>query len=387
VKNKRRWWIVWTLFFSTAINYINRQTLSVLAPLISTQFHLNHSQLSNIFGAFQFAYAGTWLLGGIFLDLVGTRLGLAIAVVWWSVISCLTRFANSALSFGVLRFFLGIGEGFNWPGASKAVAEFFPEEERGTAVAIFDSGSSVGGAVAALAIPFIALKLGWHYAFAFSGVLGFLWLAVWLKVYPRSVRATQKRGQQYFKKDTWFSILNRRETWAIVIGRSLTDPVWWFYVFWLPQYLSDTRGFSLKQIAAFAWIPFVAVPLLRARKIICIVSCIPMLAGIPPVLIGNPLSSLAFICVALFGYASWSTMGLTFPSDLFPSEVVASVTGLSGLAAGLVGTLFTLFVGMLVDRFSYFPAFVAAATAPLLATVAVVVLIRRARQEEFLENA
>jgi ACS family hexuronate transporter-like MFS transporter len=320
---------------------------------------LNHSELSNIFGAFQFAYAGTWLLGGIFLDIVGTRLGLTIAVVWWSVISCLTSFANSAVSFGVLRFLLGIGEGFNWPGASKAVAEYFPKEERGTAVAIFDSGSSVGGAVAAVAIPWIALKLGWRYAFALSGMLGFLWLAVWLMVYPRpspAMKEQQMAARKQRAKGTWLGILKRRETWAVVIGRSLTDPIWWFYVFWLPQYLSDTRGFSLKQIAAFAWIPFVAAdignfaggltsgalirrgtPVLRARKWICVVSCIPMLAGIPAVLIANPFLSLAFICVALFGYASWSTMGLTFPSDLFPSEVVGSVTGLSGLASGLAG--------------------------------------------------
>jgi ACS family hexuronate transporter-like MFS transporter len=401
VKDRRRWWIVWTLFFSTAINYINRQTLSVLAPVISKEFHLSHSELSNIFGAFQFAYAGTWLLGGIFLDIVGTRLGLTIAVVWWSIVSCITSFAHSPFSFGVLRFLLGIGEGFNWPGASKAVAEFFPEQERGTAVAIFDSGSSVGGAVAAIAIPWIALKLGWRYAFAFSGMLGFLWLGMWLAVYPRRSAAIGSEPREPRKrpsKGSWLSILRRPETWAIVLGRSLTDPIWWFYVFWLPQYLSDTRGFSLKQIAAFAWIPFVAadlgnfagglgsgalikrgMPVLRARKWICVVSCIPMLAGIPAVLTGSPFYSLAFICVVLFGYASWSTMGLTFPSVVFPSEVVASVTGLSGLAAGLAGTLFTLLVGTLVDHFSYFPAFVVAATAPLLATVSVVVLIRRAR--------
>lgn len=408
MKHRRRWWIVWTLFLSTAINYINRQTLSVLAPVISRQFHLSHSELSNIFGAFQFSYAATWLLGGILLDAVGTRLGLTIAVVWWSLISCLTSFANSAFSFGALRFLLGIGEGFNWPGASKAVAEFFPEQERGTAVAIFDSGSSVGGAVAAIAIPFIALRLGWRYAFAFSGMLGLLWLALWLKVYPRSAAATEglANATTHAKKIAWLSIIRRPETWAIVLGRSLTDPVWWFYVFWLPQYLSDTRGFSLKQIAAFAWIPFVAadlgnfaggltsgalirrgIPVLRARKIICIASCIPMLAGIPAVLNANPFSSLAFICIALFGYASWSTMGLTFPSDLFPSKVVASVTGLSGLAAGLVGTLFTLLVGVLVDRFSYFPAFAAAATAPLLATISVLVLIPRTQRKGLHEDA
>ncbi|HTU47249.1 MAG TPA: MFS transporter [Bryobacteraceae bacterium] len=395
--SRRRWWIVWTLFFSTAINYINRQTLSVLAPVISREFHLNHSQLSNIFGAFQFAYAGTWLIGGIFLDIVGTRLGLAIAVVWWSLVSIVTSFANSAFSFGALRFLLGIGEGFNWPGASKAVAEHFPAQQRSVAVAIFDSGSSVGGAVAAIAIPWIALKIGWRFAFTFSGVLGFLWLALWLAVYPRSRRssgATAPASLNLRNVRSWLPLLKRSETWAVVIGRSLTDPIWWFYVFWLPQYFSDTRGFSLKQIAAFTWIPFVAadlgnfagglgsgalvkrgMPVLRARKRVCIISSIPILAGIPAVMAGSPYSSLAFICLALFGYASWSTMGLTLPSDLFPSEVVATVTGLTGLAAGISGALFTLLVGTLVDHFSYFPAFVLAATAPILATLSIVFLI------------
>ncbi len=397
--SRRRWWIVWTLFFSTAINYINRQTLSVLAPVISREFHLNHSQLSNIFGAFQFAYAGTWLIGGIFLDIVGTRLGLSIAVVWWSLVSIITSFANSAFSFGALRFLLGIGEGFNWPGASKAVAEHFPAQQRSVAVAIFDSGSSVGGAIAAIAIPWIALKIGWRFAFTFSGILGFFWLALWLAVYPRSRRSALTPAPASLNRrdiKTWLPLLKRRETWAVVIGRSLTDPIWWFYVFWLPEYFSDTRGFSLKQIAAFTWIPFVAADLgnfagglssgalvkkgmavLRARKWVCVVSTVPILAGIPAVLIGNPYSSLAFICLALFGYASWSTMGLTLPSDLFPSEVVATVTGLTGLAAGLSGALFTLLVGTLVDHFSYVPAFVLAATAPVLATLSVVFLIRR----------
>jgi ACS family hexuronate transporter-like MFS transporter len=396
--SRQRWWIVWTLFFSTAVNYINRQTLSVLAPLISKEFHLSHSALSNIFGAFQISYACMWLVGGIFLDVVGTRLGLAIAVIWWSLVSGLTSLASSAFSFGVLRFLLGIGEGMNWPGASKAVAELFPAEERSVAVAIFDSGSSVGGAIAAICIPIIALSLGWRYAFVFSGVLGFVWLAVWLVVSRGALGASGRAGRERLNLrdfSAWATLLRQRQTWGIVIGRSLTDPIWWFYVFWLPQYLSDSRGFSLKQIAAFAWIPFVAadlgnfaggfasgalikrgMPVLRARKLICIVSCLPMLAGIPAVLMSSPVSSLALICVALFGYASWSTMGLTFPSDLFPAKVVGSITGLSGLAAGLAGTGFTLLVGTLVDRFSYVPAFVLAATAPLLATISVLILIR-----------
>lgn len=406
----RRWWIVWTLFFSTTINYISRQTFSVLAPLITSQYQLSHTDLAKIMGAFQIAYAGTWLVGGIFLDVVGTRIGLALAVVFWSAVNILTGFASSVFGFAAFRFLLGIGEGFNWPGASKTVAEWFPSEERSLAVAIFDSGSSVGGAVAALAIPLIALKFGWRAAFVFSGLLGFIWLLVWLRVYhplerhPRVsqaelelVRAGQdapsvspRRGVQ-----RWFELARDRNVWGIVMGRALTDPIWWFYVFWLPQYLSDARGFSLQRIALFAWMPFVAADLgnftggwisgycirkgfsvLHARKWVCAVSCLPILAGIPAASVHNVYVALGLICFALWGYASWSTMGLTLPSDLFPQDVVATVTGLSGLAAGLVGTAFTFVVGIVVDHFSYKPAFLVAGLMPLFATACLFLLVR-----------
>lgn len=405
-----RWWIVWTLFFSTTINYISRQTFSVLAPQITAQFHLTHSELSRIMGSFQISYAITWLMGGIFLDTVGTRLGLALAVIFWSLVNVLTGFATSAFGFASSRFLLGIGEGLNWPGASKAVADWFPREERGLAVAIFDSGSSVGGAVAAVVIPIIALVLGWRWAFYFSGGLGFVWLVVWLRVFhpldrhPRVsaaevdlIRAGQDAPRISRQRGTLriLFLLRDKNVWGIVLGRALTDPIWWFYVFWLPQYLSDARGFSLARIAMFAWLPFVAADLgnftgglvsgyyirrgftvIRARKWVCVVSCLPILAGIPAVSTQNVYLALALICFALWGYASWSTMGLTLPSDLFPEDVVATVTGLSGLAAGLAGTIFTLAVGWLVDHYSYRPAFVAAGLLPLFATISVLLLIR-----------
>lgn len=407
---RTRWWIVWTLFFSTTINYISRQTFSVLSPMIAMQFHLSHTDLAKILGAFQISYALTWLLGGIFLDAVGTRIGLAVAVVWWSVVNIITGFASSIFSFIVFRFMLGIGEGFNWPGASKTVAEWFPSEERSLAVAIFDSGSSVGGALAALMIPWIALAFGWRWSFVFSGMLGFLWLVVWLRVYhpldrhPRVIqqevdliRAGQDTAPKSERKglDRWLHLARDRNVWGIVLGRALTDPIWWFYVFWLPQYLSDARGFSLKRIALFAWLPFVAADLgnftgglisgycirrgisvIRARTWICAISCLPILAGIPAAHVHNVYAALALICVALWGYASWSTMGLTLPSDLFPQDVVATVTGLSGLAAGLAGAIFTFAVGLSVDRFSYGPAFLAAGLLPLVATACLFLLIR-----------
>lgn len=407
---RTRWWIVWTLFFSTTINYISRQTFSVLSPMITMQFHLSHTDLAKILGAFQISYALTWLLGGIFLDAVGARIGLAVAVVWWSAVNILTGFASSVFSFMAFRFMLGIGEGFNWPGASKTVAEWFPGEERSLAVAIFDSGSSVGGALAALIIPWIALAFGWRWSFVFSGMLGFIWLVVWLRVYhpldshPRVTQqevALIRAGQDVAPKserkglDRWLHLAKDRNVWGIVLGRALTDPIWWFYVFWLPQYLSDARGFSLKRIALFAWLPFVAADLgnftgglisgycirrgisvVRARTWVCAVSCLPILAGIPAARVHNVYFALALICFALWGYASWSTMGLTLPSDLFPQDVVATVTGLSGLAAGLAGVVFTLAVGYSVDRYSYGPAFLAAGLLPLLATACIFLLIR-----------
>lgn len=411
-----RWWIVWTLFFSTVTNYISRQTFSVLSPLITAQFHLTHTDLAKILGAFQISYAVTWLLGGIFLDIVGTRVGLAFAVVFWSVVNMMTGFATSVFGFAIFRFLLGIGEGFNWPGASKTVAEWFPSQERSLAVAIFDSGSSVGGAVAALIIPLIAIRFGWRSAFMFSGILGFAWLLLWLRVYysldrhPRvgAEEVSYIRNGQIVSNisgstgvQRWLLLVRDRNVWGIILGRSLTDPIWWFYVFWLPQYLSDARGFSLQRIALFAWMPFVAADIgnftggfisgycirrglsvVRARTWVCAISCLPILAGIPAANVHNVYTALALICFALWGYASWSTMGLTLPSDLFPQDIVATVTGLSGLAAGLAGALFTFAVGILVDRFSYKPAFLAAGLLPLLATACIFLLIRPPRPSD-----
>lgn len=408
--SRTRWWIVWTVFFSTVINYISRQTFSVLSPVIAAQFHFTHTDLARIISAFQLSYALTWLVGGIFLDAVGTRIGLSLAVVFWSLVNIFMGFARSVGGFVAFRFMLGIGEGLNWPGASKTVAEWFPNQERSLAVAIFDSGSSIGGALAALIIPLIALAFGWRISFVFSGLLGFVWLFAWLRVYhplQRHPRVSQQEvaliraGQQDAPPSQhrawakWFRLLGQRNVWGVVLGRALTDPIWWFYVFWLPQYLSDARGFNLKQIAMFAWLPFVAADIgnftggwisgycirrgmstLQARLWVCVVSCLPVLAGIPAARTHSAYAALGFICVALWGYASWSTMGLTLPSDLFPQDVVATVTGFSGFAAGMAGVGFTYIVGITVDRFSYGPAFLIAALMPLAATACVLLLVR-----------
>ena len=345
-----RWWIAWTLFGSTVMNYISRQTLSVLAPVLTHELHLNHSQYSQIVSSFQIAYALAWLLGGILIDEVGTRLGLALAVIWWSLSSMLTAFANSVFSFGLFRFLLGMGEGCNWPGATKAVAEWFPARERAVAVAIFDSGSSVGAVIAPPLVAWLAASLGWRSAFVASGLFGFLWLAIWLVIYhplnshPRVTAEERQlieagrstdRASSRSGAGRYLGLLKQANVWGIVLGRSFSDPIWWFYVFWVPQYLSDARGFNLKQIGIFAWIPFLAadlgnftggflsgflikrgMPVIRARKLVCILGAIPMLAGIPVTFAPNAYWALALISLVTWGFASFGTMALTFPSDL-----------------------------------------------------------------------
>ena len=382
----------------------------MLAPVVMKEFHMTHQDYSYVVSAFQIAYACMWLIGGVIIDIIGTRLGLTLAMIWWSISSMLPVLAHSMFSLGIFRFMLGMGEGCNWPGASKTVAEWFPAEERGLAVAIFDSGGSVGAVIAPPFVAFIAYEAGWRYAFLVAGSLGFFWLLLWTYLYhPLDSHPRLSAPEREFikeRRDTpaasaskgvyrWLSLLKERNLWGIVLGRSLTDPIWWFYVFWLPSYLSDARGFSLKQIGAFVWIPFLAadvgnftggfatgffikrgMPVIRSRKWVCVLSSLPIIAGIPAALTHNVYLALLLISFATWGYASWSTMGLTFPSDLFPQDVVATVTGLSGLGAGLVSTVFTLFIGYIVDKFSYFPAFVVAGTMPLLATVLVLVLIR-----------
>lgn len=268
----------------------------------------------------------------------------------------------------------------------------------------------MGGALASIAIHSIALLFGWRWAFAFSGLIGFVWLIGWLYIYhpldkhPRVtpeevalIRKSQNFGPRSGKPGIrrWLDLAKNRNVWGIVLGRAFTDPIWWFYVFWLPQYLSDTRGFTLRQIAIFGWIPFVAadignftggfisgycirrgIPVVHARVWVCVISCLPILAGIPASFVHSPYAALALICIALWGFASWSTMGLTLPSDLLPQDVVATATGLSGLAAGLVSAAFTLAIGVTVDRYSYAPAFFTAGMMPVLATTSLLLLIR-----------
>ena len=392
-----RWWLAGLLLAATVINYLDRQTLSVLAPLLRDLFQMSNTEYSRIVFAFLLAYTFMQSGSGRILDWLGTRRGFSLTILWWSVAAMLHAAANSALHFGLCRFLLGLGEAGNWPGGVKAVSEWFPARERAFAIGLFNSGSCLGAVVAPPLVSWIALTWSWRAAFLLTGALGFLWLAAWLVLYRRpeehpwvteEERAHILSGAEAAEvgKVRWMELFRFRQAWGLVLARMLADPVWWFYVFWLPEYLRRERNFSLAMIGYFAWIPFLTAdvgnfigggmsswlvkrgwPVLRARKVVMFASAAVMIAGLPAVLTASPALALGLISLATLAYSSWAANVLTLPADLFSGNIVASVSGLSGTGAGLGGMTFMLVVGVVVDRFSYVPVFSAAALMPLAA--------------------
>ena len=409
-----RWWIGGLLFLSTVINYIDRQTLSVLAPFLKRDHHWTNADFAWVVISFRVAYAVGQTLSGRFLDRVGTRKGLTITVFFYSVAAMLTSFASGLRSFCAFRFLLGAGESANWPGATKAVAEWFPKRERGWAVALFDSGSSVGAAIA----PFLVLWLynvfgGWRLAFVITGTLGFLWLIAWRLLYhspethPRlgesekrmlsDDRADLDRESAQVPAVRWTQLLRLPQTWGIIAGRSLTDPVWFFIADWFAIYLV-AKGIRLEQGLLVFWIPFIAAdlgnffgggvsswlirrgwPVARARKALVIFGGFGMCLLACTAFTRNPLVLAALFGFSTFAYASFSTMVLVLPSDLFPSRSVATVSGMAGTGAGLGTIVSTYLIGYVSDHYSFEPILIAASLIPLAAMVLVLTLVRNTR--------
>jgi MFS transporter, ACS family, hexuronate transporter len=426
-----RWWIGGLLFISTVINYMDRQTLSVLGPYLKEDYRWNNEDFALIVISFRVAYAIGQTLSGRFIDRIGTRRGLSLSVTWYSIAAMLTSLASGLRSFCGFRFLLGLGESANWPGATKAVAEWFPKRERGWAVALFDSGSSIGGAIA----PFLVLWLyhnfgGWRPAFIIIGTLGFLWLAAWRWLYPppeqhprigaaeREMLAAEKASESAARvgvdgasqaadnpppaRPRWNDLIRMPKTWGVISARSLTDPVWFFVADWLAIYLV-AKGVKLESGLIAFWIPFLAAdlgnftgggvsswlirrgwPVLRSRKTVFVVGCAGVLCLIPTIYTSNIYALAALIGMATFTYAAASTMALVLPSDLYSSESVASVSGMSGTGAGIGTIISTYLVGYVSDRYSFAPIMVVASCIPLIGAVLVLLLIRSPRLEKSL---
>jgi MFS transporter, ACS family, hexuronate transporter len=403
-----RWWIIGVCFLGTTVNYIDRQCLSVAAPTISKEFGFTNEDYASIVTSFLAAYTVMQFLSGQIVDRIGVRWGMAMFAAWWAAAGMLHSLCSGLWSFRAARFMLGMGEAGNWPAATKAVSEWFPARERGIAVAIFDSGSGLGGVVAAPLVAWLIVYYSWQVAFLATGALAILWLLLWLWIYHRPeehdritaaelklVQADRPLEPKQDRKPLpWRSLLAYRQVWGIILGRFLTDGLWWFYVYWLPKYLADERGFTLADIAASAWIPFVSADLgnfgggflsgylMRrgwnlnaARKAVLVLGALGMLAGVPAGLTSSTAVCLAMIAIATFSYGAWGTMMLTLPTDLLSSRNTASVSGMSGTGAGIGGMAFTWLVGVVTHHLSYTPIFLIAGLVPLGALVVVHKLI------------
>jgi ACS family hexuronate transporter-like MFS transporter len=395
-----RWWIAGLIFLATLINFIDRLTISILAPVITTQLGLSNLQFASITTWFLIAYTASQGLSGKLYDRIGARRGFSISILVWSIAASAHAFATGFLSLSCCRFVLGLGEAGNWPGAAKVIAEWFPRRERALGMGIFNSGVCVGSIMAPPLIVWLQVRFGWQTTFLATGTLGFFWLLLWLLFYRSPDKhpaitaeeyALIKEGQAAVSRSkpavSWSQLLRFRQTWAIVLSRFLTDPVWWLYITWLPLYLYNARGFDLKKIGMFAWLPFLtadAGSLLggwlsgrlimkgwstdRARKSVVLLGAFLMAAGIPAALTNNAMVALAFISLVTFGFQSWINNVQTLPSDYFPEELVASVAGLGGVGAGIGAILYVLTTGWVVDHFSYTPILLIAGLLPLFGT-------------------
>jgi MFS transporter, ACS family, hexuronate transporter len=409
-----RWWIGGILFASTVINYIDRQTLSILAPFLKHEYHWTNTDYAHIAIAFRIAYTIGQTVCGRQIDRLGTRLGLTISVTWYSTISLLTSLATGIKSFATFRFLLGAGESANWPGASKAVSEWFPNRERGLAAALYDSGSSIGGAIAIYLIPWLYFGWGWRVAFVIPGLLGFLWLIVWRKMYflpqdhprlsdtERALIVADRKEPETVRKPLprWSDLLKLPQTWGVIVSKGFTDPVWFFITDWFPIYLIG-KGISLFSGRIAIWLPFLAADLgnffggavsgylIRrgwslgaARKALVVFGGFGVLLLIPTIFTVKLYLITLLFGLATFSYAAFSTIANVLPTDLYSNEAVASVSGMSGTAAG-IGTIIAF---ELIGRFSdarqaaashsFDPIVIVAGLIPFLGMILVLLLVR-----------
>ena len=395
-----RWTICALLFFATTINYIDRQVLGILAPLLQEKIGWSEVEYGYIVTAFQGAYAiGLLIVGGL-IDRFGTKIGYTVSIIVWSIAAMAHAAARSAFGFGAARFALGLGESANFPAAIKAVAEWFPKKERAFATGVFNSGANIGAVVAPAVVPWLTIEYGWQASFIATGAIGFIWLVFWMVMYERpeihkKVDAAELAHIQSDPPDAdsvkvpWLQLLRFPQTWAFVMGKFLTDPIWWFYLYWLPKFLNKTYGLTLTELG----LPLIAIYTLtsvgsigggwlsgafinrgweinKGRKVVMLICAL----CIVPIVFAASVSDL-WVAVALIGLAAaahqgWSANLFTTVSDMFPRKAVGSVVGLGGMAGAVGGMLLSTFAGFLLEwTGSYITLFIIAGSVYLIALV------------------
>jgi ACS family hexuronate transporter-like MFS transporter len=378
VIGKYRWTICSLVFFATTINYLDRAVISLLKPYLETAFHWNSGDYANIEIAFKLAYSLGMVGVGRIIDKLGTKIGYALSTTLWSIAAMGHAIVSSTLGFGVARGFLGVTEAGNFPAAIKTVAEWFPQRERALATGIFNSGANVGAIIAPLSVPFIAEHYGWQWAFLITGALGFIWLVLWMLVYdtPANSKRLSKAEFDYINADipaglpaesvvveekpktSWGTLLGFRQTWAFALGKFLTDPIWWFYLFWLPDFLGKQYHLTGTAIAlpvaavyvlssigsiggGYLPLQFIkrGMPAFQARKTAMLVIALCVFPIVFAQYLGqlNMWLAVLVIGIAAAAHQAWSANIFTTVSDMFPKRAVGSVTGIGGFAGGMGG--------------------------------------------------
>ena len=396
-----RWIICGLLLLGTTKNYMDRQVLGVLKTTLQHDFSWNEIQYGNLVSAFQIAYAAGMLLVGGLIDRLGTRLGYALAMIFWSLASMGTALASSLTGFRMSRYALGFGEAAVFPASIKAVAEWFPKKERALATGIFNAGTNVGAIITPLIVPWIVLRWGWQGAFVGIGAIGFVWLFIWLLIYrkPEDHRGVSKAELDYIRSDPqepvgktkWVRLFPLRQTWAFAMGKFLTDPVWWFYLFWVPGFLQSKHGLALTGIG----IPIMAIYLISdvgsvaggwlssslikrgrsvnaARKIAMLICAVGVLPVVFAYRVESTLSAVLLIGLAAACHQGFSANLYTLTSDMFPVRAVGSVTGIGGMAGAIGGWIMAKVVGHVLQwTGSYMIPFAMAGSGYLLALIVI----------------
>ncbi|MFN7924252.1 MAG: MFS transporter [Bryobacteraceae bacterium] len=403
------WIISGLLFLATMINYADRGALAIVSVEVRKDFHLDERDYSHILTVFMVAYAIMYAGSGWVLDRLGTKRGFALFITGWSVAQLLHAFAIGKWSLAAARFGLGLFEPGNWPAAAKAVAEWFPASRRALGIGIFNAGSSMGSTIAPPLVGLLTIQYGWRGAFIATGVLGFLWLMAWLAIYDPPHLSRWLSREEYDKlKDhvrpaqeataavrvPWDRIIRMRGCWTLILARFFTDPVLYFMIFWLPEYLRKERGFDLAMVSKYAWVPYIfgdigyifggwlsgklmdrGWPLAKARKFVLVLgaACMPVALLAPQA--PNGYWAIAAVCFMMLGHSLWISNLLALPTDLFKANEVGTASGFTGMGGAIGGALANLGTGYVVSAFSYAPVFLVAGLMHPLALGLVLLLL------------
>ena len=380
-----RWTICSLLFFATTINYLDRQVVGLLKPVLEKELDWTETDYSHIVMAFTASYAIGLLLFGRIIDKIGSKLGYTISITVWSIAAMSHALVKSTLGFGIARSLLGLGESGNFPAAIKTVTEWFPKKERALATGIFDSGSNIGACVAPILIPWILGMYGWQEAFLITGAIGFIWLVAWRLLYevPAKHKKITKEELDYINSDqevaadadkaenvSWAQLFKFKQTWAFIVGKFFTDPIWYFFLFWLPSYFSSTFHLDLKKPSLPLVIVYTATTIgaigggylssylikkgwlvYKSRKLVLLLSAFCVLPIIAARYTTDMWVVIGLISLAVLGNAAWSANIYTIVSDMLPKKAVSSVIGIGGMAGAIGGVIFPLFIGFILDYY------------------------------------